>query len=642
MAASQHDALRELLQRVDEVRGLSDPERAVERPVADDTGMLMHTVGALVEDLERSHRRLIETNVQLVSLREVAGQLVTALDGAEATRTVTRYLARAFDLEHAFLLLLDRETGMLEGSWTWGGAERERSLAFQVPALEETGAIARSFWLDRPVVVRDPQRHPAARLPDGHPLQEALDGLGSIACVPLKRHSLMPTAEPYELCGSGCLLGDISLLAPPPGEAAAGWTSEREGRQRQCLSCELMPVLGVIGMARSAGAPEISGAETTILESVALSVAPVVENARLFQELRKSERFRLHVLDSMASALVAVNTSGEILTFNRAAQELLGFREDETLGQPFGALLGSDGDQLLRSTLESGREVLREETMLRTRQGSAIPVSLTTSLLRDERRIVYGTIATFVDLTPIKAAQERERSLDRLAALGRFTSSVAHEIRNPLTGIAAGVQYLAPALSEAQHRESLEFILSEIRRLDGIVQDLFDVTHPRQLLLRAAPLEGALRRALQSLEAVLLERRVKVEVEVAPMTQPVPHDADQIQQVFINLVKNAAEASPPGAVIEVSIGPGGRGLPGRPGPTVIATFTDQGPGIRPEHLETLFEPFFTTKPGGTGLGLYISHDIVQRHAGALTVRSEEGRGATFCVELPLETNGGLS
>jgi PAS domain S-box-containing protein len=643
MAASHQESLRDLLRRVDEVRGLSESSQRTESAEPADPIALVHTVSELVDELERSHRRLIETNVQLVSLREVASRLVAAENNAEATRLVTRYLARAFGFEHAFLLLFDRESGRLEGSWTWGSGEQERSVPLALSVLEDRGAVTRSFWLDRTILVRDAQLHPAASLPDGHSLEEVLSQLSSLACVPLKRHSVIPAAEPYELCGGGCLLGDIAVLAPPPGEAAGSWHAEREIRQRQCLGCELMPVLGVIGMARSGSAAPLGAAETTVLESVALSVAPVVENARLFQELRKSERFRLHVLDSMASALIAVNTAGEILTFNRAAQTLLGFDETETLGHEFGALLGSDGEQLLKATLENGREVLREETMLRTRDGAAIPVSLSTSLLRDERRAVYGTIATFVDLRPLKAAEERARSLDRLAALGRFTSSVAHEIRNPLTGIAAGVQYLAPALgTDAPRRESLEFILGEIRRLDSIVQDLFDVTHPRQLLLRAAPLEATLRRALQSLEPLLAERHLRTVVEIAPHTPPVPHDADQIQQVFINLVKNAAEASPSGAALELSIGPGGRGLPGRDGPTVIARVRDQGPGIPPENLHTLFEPFFTTKPGGTGLGLYISHDIVERHAGALTVQSEDGCGATFCVELPLETNGGIS
>ena len=183
--------------------------------------------------------------------------------------------------------------------------------------------------------------------------------------------------------------------------------------------------------------------------------------------------------------------------------------------------------------------------LLRARDGSPIPVSLTTSLLRNDRRNVYGAIATFVDLTPLKRAEEHARSMDRLAALGRFTSSVAHEIRNPLTGIAAGVQYLARALQDqVPHREHIDFMLNEIRRLDAIVQDLFDITHPRQLQMRAAPLDDPIRRALQSLEPLLAERGVTPHLDMAPATPPVPHDADQMQQVFINLIKNAVEASP--------------------------------------------------------------------------------------------------
>src|SRR5204863_1125332 len=136
----------------------------------------------------------------------------------------------------------------------------------------------------------------------------------------------------------------------------------------------------------------------------------------------------------------------------------------------------------------------RVETLLRARDGTPLPVSFTTSLLRNERRSVYGAIATFMDLTPLKRAEEHARRLDRLAALGRFTSSVAHEIRNPLTGIGAGIQYLARALDPddsetAPQRENLDFILSEIRRLDRIVQDLFDITHPRRLQTETLPLE---------------------------------------------------------------------------------------------------------------------------------------------------------
>jgi signal transduction histidine kinase len=264
---------------------------------------------------------------------------------------------------------------------------------------------------------------------------------------------------------------------------------------------------------------------------------------------------------------------------------------------------------------------------------------------------VYGAIATFVDLTPLKRAEEHARQLDRLAALGRFTSSVAHEIRNPLTGIAAGVQYLERSLSgQPRERENLDFILSEIKRLDRIVQDLFDITHPRGLELRAVPLEDSVRRAIQCLEALMAERGVTVDVTIAPRIPAVPLDQDQIEQVLINLIKNAVEASPAGSAMRISVTPAPPPLPvrrrtaGEPAgaPGAVVRIEDQGTGISPEHLKTIFEPFFTTKPGGTGLGLYISHDIVKRHGGRLTVQTDPGRGTTFTVELPLENQGGNS
>jgi PAS domain S-box-containing protein len=585
--------------------------------------------------------------VQLVSLREVASATVSALDGGETARMVTRYLSSAFGFDDAFLLLVERDGSRLEGAWTHDDGSRQHTYALDLPLIGQYGAISRALWLNRTVVHHAARRHVPAPLPAGHPLEDVRERVGSYACVPLRRsHTNLP-AEPHELCGARCILGDAAAIAPPPGPAAERWLADREEREKRCLSCELLPALGVIGFARRTAGPAIGSSDVALIESIALSIAPMVENAALYQQLRRSERFREHVLDSMASALVAVNMKGEVLTFNRAAEELLGFRESEVSGEPIGSLLGSDAEGLLRETLEHGREALRVETQVRAQDGSPVPVSLTTSLLRDERRHVYGAIATFVDLTPLKRAEEHARRLDRLAALGRFTSSVAHEIRNPLAGIGAGIQYLARALGkEGPQAENLAFILSEIRRLDRIVEDLFSITHPRGLQMRVAPVEDTLKRALQSVNALVRDKNLTVRLDVTPRTPPAAHDADQIQQVFINLVKNAVEASPSGSTISISITP--LHSTTRPverpapfsGPGIVARVEDQGGGISPEHLKTIFEPFFTTKPGGTGLGLYISHDIIKRHGGLLTVTSEAGSGAAFIVELPLEHNGG--
>jgi len=643
------DDLRALLRRVSEVRGLSDRSEAPTALAPGDGEALMHTLRELADDLERSHRRLIEANIQLVSLREVASSLVGRLDHGDTTKTVTRYLTRAFAFDDAFLLLLDRENARLTGTWTHRSGDHEHSDVLEIPLLGGQGALARSLWLNRTVVQRAPRHHVPAALPHGHPLQDVFHEIGHLICVPLQRsHPVAPATEAHELCGARCILGDAALFAPPPPPDDQGWTAEREERQHHCLRCDLMPVLGVIGMARRVAVAPDDGRDVALLESIALSVAPVVENARLFEELRRSQRFGEHVRDSMTSALVAVNMKGDVLSFNRAAEELLGFTEAEAVGQPFGALFGPDADALVRAALEHGRTVRREETVLRARDGAPTPVSFTTSLLREDRRSVYGVVATFVDLAPIKRAEEEARRLDRLAALGRFTSSVAHEIRNPLAGIGAGVQYLERSMAfQDPQRENLDFIQNEIRRLDRILQDLFDITHPRGLRLDPAPLVDTVKRAVQCVQGLADERGVVLRQAVAPRTPAVPHDADQMEQVFINLVKNAIENSPAGGTVQVSIERAGP--PRAAGrqerlrtliPAVRVRVEDQGTGIAPENLKRVFEPFFTTKPKGSGLGLYISHDIVKRHGGAVTIQSEEGRGTTITVELPLEPSGG--
>jgi PAS domain S-box-containing protein len=318
----------------------------------------------------------------------------------------------------------------------------------------------------------------------------------------------------------------------------------------------------------------------------------MIENTRLVHELSRSQRFLADVLDSMPSALIAFDTDARALSLNRTAQELLRTTNDEAQGRAAGELLGEEGEGLIEGTLASGQPISRRETMLRPPAGPPLPVGLTTSRLRDADGRAYGVLATFLDLTPLRAAEERARQLDRLAALGRFTSSVAHEIRNPLTGIGMGVRRLSKALEERPaEAENVEFVLREIRRLDGIVQELFDVTHPRHLDLRPRPLEETVRRAERSLAGVFESRELRVSRDADRDLPDVPHDADQMQQVFINLLKNAAEATSHGGSIRVRLL---RAL--APATGVVVTVADTGCGMDADTQKKLFEPFFTARP----------------------------------------------
>jgi PAS domain S-box-containing protein len=631
MAESNRERLGALLRRAEEVRGLSQGLGTPAVGALDDPEALMNALGQLVDDLELSHRRLIETHVQLVSLREVASSLAGTRDAADATRLVTRYLRGVLDFDQVGLLLVDRARGVLTGTWAHG----HTLTPVEVPLVGSGGAIPRSLWHDRAVQHHDPARHPALVLPEGHPLARVFADQSWYACVPLESAAGPRGHAPHPDC-QHCVVGGTPL-APPPGRDAAEWNAAQEDAQQRCAGCSHLPLLGVLVAARGTGSAAPPAGEQARLESVAFTLAPMVENTRLVHDLARNQRFLADVLDSMPSALVAFDRDGCTLSLNRTAQDLLGLSEDAARGLPVSDLFGEDGEAHITMTLASGQPVVRLETILRTPAGVPLPVRLTTSRLRDESGRAYGALATFLDLTPLKAAEERARQMDQLAALGRFTSSVAHEIRNPLTGIGMGVRRLSKALSaQPQEAENVEFVLNEIRRLDRIVQELFDVTHPRKLNLAAKPLEDTLKRAEQSVAGVLEEHGVRVTRKCEAGLPAVPHDDDQMQQVFINLLKNAAEASPAGARISVQVsrtsGPAG---------SVLATVRDEGSGIDAETQKTLFEPFSTTKPKGTGLGLYITQAIVKRHGGNLTVHSEPGHGATFTVELPLDPQGGI-
>jgi signal transduction histidine kinase len=225
--------------------------------------------------------------------------------------------------------------------------------------------------------------------------------------------------------------------------------------------------------------------------------------------------------------------------------------------------------------------------------------------------------------------EERIRQLDRLAALGRFASSVAHELRNPLTGIATGVQFLSRGFPEGDERhESVAFILREVVRLNTIIQDLFTAAKPRELSQAPVPVAEIISRVLRTLGPTAEAAGVTIVLEDADRWPVALIDADQVQQVFLNLVENAVQATPGGGRVTI------RSIRRAAPPEIIVTVQDTGSGIAPEHAPRIFEPFYTTKAKGTGLGLFVAHGIVQRHGGTLDVEEQSDRGARFRVALP--------
>ena len=218
---------------------------------------------------------------------------------------------------------------------------------------------------------------------------------------------------------------------------------------------------------------------------------------------------------------------------------------------------------------------------------------------------------------------------EKMAAIGELAAGIAHEIRNPL-GIITGSAETIRKHEEQKIREEMTcYILEESNRINGLISTFLDYARPKEPKLMKCDLREVMEKTLLLLspQAKTLGVEVRKEVSQKPLMAFI--DPDQMRQAFTNLGVNAFEAMPQGGVLKVMMAENARGK-------IFIRFTDTGKGIGKEMQAKIFDPFFTTKEGGTGLGLSIAHRIITQHGGEVNVESEEGRGSTFTITLPLE------
>jgi PAS domain S-box-containing protein len=350
----------------------------------------------------------------------------------------------------------------------------------------------------------------------------------------------------------------------------------------------------------------------------------------------------------MSLGLVVTDLDGKINFANRSAKSMVQMEksmlEKTTICD---LIIDTDIDRdesLLFNTLHRDDSIILHEGYIKRADGYHIPIRINTSQFLGENNEIQGTIVLFVDLSDIKKMEEEIRRLDRLSVLGRFTSAIAHEIRNPLTGIGAGVQYLkrSSKFSDDQNN-SVDSILSEVNRLDRIISDLFKVAKPRDLLYQKADILELIERSYNSVKAIFTEKEIEFTKIIDDNVLPVEVDPDQIIQVLINLLKNAAEATENGGKVIVKVKCYNEKITDEKikekEKIIRIEIIDNGMGIDDESIEKVFEPFFSKKSKGTGLGLFISHSIIQHHHGTIDVSSREGEGTTFKINLPVNKHG---
>ncbi|RKY58896.1 MAG: hypothetical protein DRP95_05540, partial [Candidatus Latescibacterota bacterium] len=232
--------------------------------------------------------------------------------------------------------------------------------------------------------------------------------------------------------------------------------------------------------------------------------------------------------------------------------------------------------------------------------------------------------------------EEKQRQItqsEKLAALGQVAAGVAHEIRNPLASIKVGIHSIQKEIGEKldlndEIREDIEIIKKDIDRIASIIARFLSFARPAEPNYEPINVNSILTQTISLVRTKMKEQGIQLKLSLSEDLPPLMGDREQLKQVFLNIILNAIQAMPNGGKIEISTGLGD-GI-------VQVKISDTGCGIPKDLKERIFDPFFTTKDDGTGLGLSIAQGIVERHRGKIEVVSEEGKGSTFIVSLPLK------
>ncbi len=349
------------------------------------------------------------------------------------------------------------------------------------------------------------------------------------------------------------------------------------------------------------------------------------------KHLSDLQAFRDLIFESVGSGLVGVDPAGRVTAFNHAAESITGVRADEAIDQPWESIFGHGVslDDVRRAVSEGSEPAPRYEFRLRRRDGQEVPVGISFWSLRSGAGDVAGLIGVCQDLSSIKQMEQRMRQADRLAAVGRLSANMAHEIRNPLASISGAVEALARDLPPDHTRGQLvEIVLRESARLNQIVGDFLEYARPAPMVPLDINMAEILDEVLLLIEHRTLPANLKVAREYGD-TLATRADPQRLRQAIWNLCLNAVQAMPDGGELRV----GARPLREREGRLQIS-IADTGQGIADGDLPHIFEPFFSTKPEGSGIGLALVYRVVEEHGGSIEVRSRVGEGTTFILTLP--------
>jgi PAS domain S-box-containing protein len=360
--------------------------------------------------------------------------------------------------------------------------------------------------------------------------------------------------------------------------------------------------------------------------------AEEIEERTRLREIQVSRNLIRGIIDSIPMELALLDVEGTVLAANRTLSGRFGLEPAVLVGMSYDAVLGPWQESPAAQTFASGMARRVRRTL--QRPDGQVLLEISSIPLLDHEGQPHQVVEIWEDITERVALQTQLVRVEKLAAIGQLAASIAHEVGNPLQAIQGFLAlFLEQCPPETPNQRFLELAEEEIDRIVQVLARLRDLYRPRADVVAWVDVNTLIGGVLLLTGKQLERRRIRVLRELDLTLPKIQGVADQLKQVLLNLVLNAAEAMAEGGLLHIQTFMGGEHPGGR---AVLMTITDTGAGIPPDQLSYIFDGLHTTKERGMGLGLYTSKAIVERHMGRISAQSTPGEGTTFTITLPID------
>jgi len=363
------------------------------------------------------------------------------------------------------------------------------------------------------------------------------------------------------------------------------------------------------------------------------------QSAAIYKELEALAALTSYtdnILSSIAGGVVALDRDGVVLTWNRAAEAIVGLKADRVVGRNYREVIArlpvTEADrastvEIIEKVQTTGNTYQGYKLCYHPLDGNVVYINLSASVLSDNAGKPLGLVIIFEDVTKEIKMENEFRRMGELAAVGQLAASIAHELRNPLSSIKGAAQYLQKEYEDhAAIVEFLNIIVDEVNGLSKLTTEFLEFARPVEMEVRDVDVNAVVTRTLQLMSVHMGESGAVVVERLSDDLPTIQADEKQLEQVLRNVILNALQAMPGGGTLTINTSASGQ--------SVELSVADTGTGIAEDKLDRIFVPFFTTKTKGTGLGLPVVQKIVENHGGHIEVASRPGEGTVFTIVLP--------